>query len=190
MNKNDLIVFVSSVVVCTIVSAFLNRVEYDYRLTEHPKHTTQSVITRIPEERVETSEIITTTTSTYISEEPEPMAPTVSDEEKELIALVTMAEAEGECDEGQRLVIDTILNRVDGEYWPDTINDVIYQPNQFASMWNGRIDRCEVRDDILRLVEEELESRTNSDVVFFRTDYYSEYGTPMFQVGSHYFSRY
>lgn len=31
-----------------------------------------------------------------------------TDEEIELIALVTLAEAEGECEEGKRLVIDTI----------------------------------------------------------------------------------
>ena len=38
-------------------------------------------------------------------------------EDIELIALVTMAEAEGECKEGKRLVIDTILNRVDSVYF-------------------------------------------------------------------------
>ena len=61
----------------------------------------------------------------------------MSKEDVELIALVTMAEAEGECEEGKRLVIDTILNRVDSEHFPDTVYDVIYQPNQFSSMWNG-----------------------------------------------------
>lgn len=190
MSKDDLSVFVAAIVSCTILGAICTDLTNDYRLIEHTKNATTRTITYISEKPVETSEVIVTTTSTYISEEPEPTAPMVSDEEKELIALVTMAEAEGECEEGQRLVIDTILNRVDSEYWPDTIAEVIYQPNQFTSMWNGRVDRCEVRDDILLLVEEELESRTNSDVVFFRTDYYSEYGEPMFQVGSHYFSRY
>lgn len=106
------------------------------------------------------------------------------------IALVTMAEAEGECEEGKRLVIDTILNRVDSEHFPDTVYEVIYQPNQFSSMWNGRVDRCEVRKDICGLVYEELESRTNYDVVFFTAGEYSAYGVPMFQVGNHYFSRY
>lgn len=88
----------------------------------------------------------------------------MSKEDVELIALVTMAEAEGECEEGKRLVIDTILNRVDSEHFPDTVYEVIYQPNQFSSMWNGRVDRCEVREDICGLVYEELESRTNYDV--------------------------
>ena len=46
--------------------------------------------------------------------------PEMSREDVELIALVTMAEAEGECEEGKRLVIDTVLNRVDSDYFPDT----------------------------------------------------------------------
>jgi N-acetylmuramoyl-L-alanine amidase len=114
----------------------------------------------------------------------------LSQEDIELIALVTMAEAEGECDEGKRLVIDTILNRMDSEYFPDTIHDVIYQPNQFSSMWNGRVERCTVSDDICELVEEELVARTNNDTIFFTAGDYGRYGTPMFQVGNHYFSSY
>lgn len=111
-------------------------------------------------------------------------------EDIELIALVTMAEAEGECEEGKRLVIDTILNRVDSVYFPDTVYDVVYQANQFSSMWNGRVDKCFVNDDICQLVEEELQSRTNVDTIFFTAGGYGKYGTPMFQVGNHYFSSY
>ena len=107
-----------------------------------------------------------------------------------LISLFTMADAEGLFDVVKILVIDTILNRVDSEHFPDTVYEVIYQPNQFSSMWNGRVDRCEVRKDICGLVYEELESRTNYDVVFFTAGEYSAYGVPMFQVGNHYFSRY
>ena len=112
----------------------------------------------------------------------------LSDEEIDLLALLTMAEAEGECEEGQRLVIDTVLNRVDSEYWPDTVTEVIYQPDQFTSMWNDRVNRCEVQEYFRELVIEELKSRTNYDVVFFRTEKYSKYGTPLFAVENHYFS--
>lgn len=63
----------------------------------------------------------------------------ISDDDIELIALVTMAEAEGECEEGKRLVIDTILNRVDSISFPNTVYEVVYQPSQFSSMW--RIER-------------------------------------------------
>lgn len=113
-----------------------------------------------------------------------------TDQEIELIALVTMAEAEGESEEGKRLVIDTILNRVDHERYPDTVEEVIYQPSQFSSMWNGRVDRCYVDEDICELVREEIEDRTNDEVMFFTAGRYSKYGEPMFVEGNHYFSRY
>lgn len=115
---------------------------------------------------------------------------TMSQEDIELIALVTMAEAEGECEEGKRLVIDTILNRVDHERFPNTVSDVIYQPHQFTSMHNGRVDRCYVKEDICQLVREELNSRTNTDTIFFHAGKYSNYGSPLIQVGNHYFSSY
>ena len=125
--------------------------------------------------------------SPIITEEEEGL---LSYEDISLIALVTMAEAEGECEEGKRLVIDTILNRVDSEYFPNNVYDVIYQRSQFSSIWNGRVDRCEVREDICELVREELQSRTNTDVIFFTAGEYSKYGVPMFQVENHYFSSY
>ena len=113
----------------------------------------------------------------------------VSNEDIELLALVTMAEAEGESEEGKRMVIDTILNRVDSERFDNTIGEVIYAPNQFTSIWNGRIDRCYVADDIYQLVIEELSNRTNYDVLDFTAYQYGAYGTPMFQIGNHYFSK-
>ena len=100
-----------------------------------------------------------------------------------------MAEAEGESEEGKRLVIDTVLNRVDSEHFPDTISEVIYQKGQFTSMHNGRVDRVDITEEVVRLVEEEVNNRTNYEVVFFHADHYSKYGVPMFSVGNHYFSR-
>ena len=113
----------------------------------------------------------------------------VSEEDIELLALVTMAEAEAECEEGKRLVIDTILNRVDSERFDNTISEVIYAPNQFTSMHNGRIEKCYVSDDIYQLVIEELQNRTNYEVLYFTADYYGTYGTPMFSIENHYFSK-
>lgn len=113
-----------------------------------------------------------------------------TEEEINLIALVTMAEAEGESEYGKRLVIDTIINRVNSEYFPDTVNEVIYQPYQFESMWNGRIDRCYVDEYICELVREEMVNITDPYTMFFCAGDYSRYGDPMYQVGNHYFSSY
>lgn len=63
-------------------------------------------------------------------EEPAPtpeLEPLATREEIELLALCAMAEAEGECEQGQRLVIDSVLNRVDNPHFPDTISEVIWQ---------------------------------------------------------------
>lgn len=114
----------------------------------------------------------------------------LTQDEMNLIALVTMGEAEGETELGQRLVIDTILNRMDDSHFPDTVCGVIYQPNQFSAVWNGRIDRCYVKPEIVELVKEELLERTNCDVIFFMAGGYSKYGEPMFKECCHYFSSY
>ena len=109
-------------------------------------------------------------------------------EEIDLVAIVVMAEAEGESVEGQRLVIDTVLNRVDHHRFPSTVHEVVYQKGQFTSMTNGRASRCYVKPEIVDLVYEETANRYNSDVIFFRTGRYSSYGDPLFKVGAHYFS--
>lgn len=113
-----------------------------------------------------------------------------SEEDIDLIALLTMAEAEGESEYGKRLVIDTVLNRVDSEHFPDTVYDVIYQKNQFSPISDGRIERCYVDEGIRELVLEEVESRANYDTIFFHAGRYSNYGTQLFSEGNHYFSSY
>lgn len=114
----------------------------------------------------------------------------ITQEEIDLIALVVMAEAEGETELGKRLVVDTILNRMDDPHFPDTVHDVVYYPNAFGVIWNGRIERCYVMSDIVELVKQELLDRTNYECVFFMAGDYSKYGEPMFQECCHYFSSY
>lgn len=111
----------------------------------------------------------------------------VTDEEIWLIAWITMGEAEGECEEGKRLVIDTILNRVDHSSFPDTIYDVIYQPSQFSCVWNGRLDQTTVTEEVCQLVREELVNRCNYEVLYFAAGGYRKWGERLFQVGNHYF---
>ncbi len=111
----------------------------------------------------------------------------VYDEEIELLATVAIAEAEGESELGKRLVIDTILNRVSNDEFPDNVHDVVYQEGQFSSAHNGRFKRCSVSDEVRDLVREEWDSRTDPEVLFFNTCYVP--GTKkLYQVDHHYFS--
>ena len=105
-----------------------------------------------------------------------------------LIAKLVLAEAEGEPEMGKRLVIDTVLNRLESEDFPNTVYDVVYQPYHYDPAWDGRIDLFSELDDTFKLVVDEIQHRTNSEVLYFRTDKFHEFGTPMEQVGNHYFS--
>ncbi len=104
----------------------------------------------------------------------------------EALALVTVAEAENQSEMGKRLVIDTVLNRMDNEQFDDTIMDVISAPSQFTSYENGRFDRVEISEEVCNLVVEELENRTNSDVLYFNTGDYA-YDNHIIREGDHYF---
>ena len=149
-------------------------------------------VNNIPEATVEYVTYIPEAAGTLVVDEPkkgEKEDPEISKKEKELLAIITMAEAEGECEKGQRLVIDTVLNRVDSKKFPNTITEVIYQRNQFTSTFNGRMDRCYVKKDIYKLVEEELKNRTNKEVLYFTAGKYGEYGERLFRVGNHYFAK-
>lgn len=112
----------------------------------------------------------------------------ISDDDIALIALITMAEAEGESELGQRLVIDTILNRLNSPSYANTVEGVIYQPGAFSCLYDGRVDRCYVMEEMVELVKEELTVQVNYDCIYFCGGGYSAYGTPMFQEGGHYFS--
>lgn len=114
-----------------------------------------------------------------------------TDEEIFIIALVTLGEAEGESELGKRLVIDTILNRVDSERWPNTIEDVCWQKGQYCCLHNGRcgsrLKKRAEEDYIRSLVIDEMNNRTNYDVIHFSAGGYN--GSPLFQEGGHYFSK-
>lgn len=124
-----------------------------------------------------------------VPSDPDDEKPTLRSSQVELIALLAVAEAETECEEGKRLVIDTVFNRMDSEDFPDTVVDVIFEPYQYPSMTNGRADECVVTDDIRELVLEEYEHRLNDEVLYFNEGGYFDWGTPMFRVQSHYFSK-
>lgn len=93
---------------------------------------------------------------------------------------------------GKRMVVDVILNRMNdtsGE-WPDTIVDVITQPYQFTSYWNGAIDRVkEVTEETWEAIYMELEEITYPDIYYFTNGGFHKYGTPWKKVGDHYFNK-
>ena len=111
-----------------------------------------------------------------------------------MVAGLMQAEAENQGEYGKRLVVDTILNRVNDERFPDTIVDVIYQPDQFSPVSDGRLQeymegRLEIPEENYTIIIEELIDQVDYDVVFFQTGSWPTCGERAYQYKDHYFSR-
>ena len=113
----------------------------------------------------------------------------LSDEDIELIAHITAAEAGDEPEIGKRLVIDVVLNRMESSRFPDTAHAVIFQKGEFSPTFDGGWERTSATDELRRLVQEESEGRLNSSALYFRTKHYHSFGTPLFNYGGHWFSK-
>lgn len=87
--------------------------------------------------------------------------------EKNLLARLVHAEAKGEPYAGKVAVADVVLNRVEDEGFPDTLNEVIYQKNAFEPVQNGSINQAADQESN-EAVEEALENNNeNEDLLYF-----------------------
>ena len=117
-----------------------------------------------------------------------------SAEESYLLAKLAMAEAESEDTEGKALVMLVVLNRVwDDEEFPNTIEEVIYQPRQFSPISNGRFDRVEPDADCWAALDLIMQDRWDESygATYFESKsestWHSENLTFLFRHGKHYF---
>lgn len=103
------------------------------------------------------------------------------DYEIALMAKVVRAEAGNQDNVGKRLIVDVILNRVDSPLFPNTVEEVVEQENQFSMYQWYTIDD-------LNAVTDEIVDRTDKEILFFRTGNYHNIGEPAYQYGDHYFN--
>lgn len=82
-----------------------------------------------------------------------------SAKESYLLARIAMAEAEGCNIQTKTLIIMCVLNRVWSDEFPDTIEEVIFQENQFSPIDNGRWDRVEPNEDCYEAVKVVMEAK-------------------------------
>lgn len=85
-----------------------------------------------------------------------------SEEEAYLLAKIAMAEAEGCNTQTKALIIMCVLNRVESNEFPNTVEDVIFQEcngvYQFTPVADGRWNRVEPNDDCYRAVKIVMET--------------------------------
>lgn len=96
------------------------------------------------------------------------------------------AEAGNQDELGQRLVIDVILNRAEASGM--TTTEVINKAGQFEVVENGAIYRQEADEATIKMIDEELETRSDSAIQYFCSIYYIKGTTPAYKHGAHYFS--
>ena len=109
----------------------------------------------------------------------------VTPEEYRLLLRVCMSECGGKYGEpleGKIAVVETIINR--SEIYGKTIEEVVYEQNQYSVADNGEPD-----ETVIEAVDIALSSNTYpDDMIYFRAGYYHNFGTPYRQIGNHYFS--
>lgn len=75
-------------------------------------------------------------------------------EDQRVLLKAAMAEAEGESTRGKALVMRVILNRVESDAFPDDVEDVVFQENQFVvTDAGGRYYNTEPNEDCYEALE-------------------------------------
>lgn len=76
-------------------------------------------------------------------ETPEIIEETVDEDDLELLAHLLVGEAGSDTctDEMVYYVGSVVLNRMESEYFPDTLEEVIYHKGQYACTWDGNFNR-------------------------------------------------
>lgn len=111
--------------------------------------------------------------------------------ERDMLAQLVMAEAGNQDFTGKRLVVDTVINRVVSDDFPDTIEGVIYQKNQFSCIDSGLYDRCydKVTKECYDAVIIEYTSlKMNDGILYFSSTDKPVNGTNAFKYQDHWFS--
>lgn len=102
-----------------------------------------------------------------------------SPEEIQILERIVEAEAGGEDAEGKLLVANVVLNRVQDENFPDTIQEVVFQSShgvtQFSPVANGRYDKVTVSEETKEAVERALEGEDISEgALYFAARKYAD----------------
>lgn len=118
-----------------------------------------------------------------------------SAEESDMLMKIAMAEAEGESVEGKALVMLVVLNRVWSNGFPDTIEEVIFQPGQFSPVREGgRYYTTEPDDECREALELIMKGWDKSHgALYFEScessSWHSENLKFLFRAGNHKFYR-
>ncbi|WP_096200415.1 cell wall hydrolase [Bacillus sp. FJAT-45350] len=94
----------------------------------------------------------------------------LTDEEIDMLERLVTAEAKSEPLEGQVAVAEVVLNRMESEQFPDELEEVVYEKDQFSPVTNGSINN-EPTENAKQAVEEALSGTNEANgAIFFYND--------------------
>lgn len=89
-------------------------------------------------------------------------------EEAQMLMKIAMAEAEADGVRGKAMVMAVVLNRVEDDRFPDSIEEVIFQEHQFSPIDDGRYEEAEPDVEChLALAEIERGEYDTVDALYF-----------------------
>lgn len=162
---------------------------YEPEPEETPETYTRAAVTYSPAPTPET-----TVTPDEPEETPEPASRyadiEISESDKETLACLVYHEARGESFEGQVAVIEVVLNRCLSEYFPDTVDEVVFQ--RYGDVWQfspapyiWTAEPGETQYEAIETALTETEYILSADAVFFSTAPYNDKIEAV--IGNHYF---
>lgn len=114
---------------------------------------------------------------------------TLTSDELLLLQKVVSAEARGESAEAQYTVACVVLNRLESDLFPDTLEEVVTQSGQFTCVESGAINNVPITDSVVSAVDLALDNNTvDADVLWFRSGCYHSFHNQAFSLGAMYFS--
>ena len=157
-------------------------------VTNAPAETEETIHTSVIEEQTECeTEVTVQVSGNDGAEANNRWNISLTDEEINLLARILWVEARGECREGQIAVVEVIFNRMHSDGFPDTLNGVLSQKNQFES-WKIR-NTAKNYESQVEVVKEVIAGNTNvlpMNVMYFAM---SPLGNDIVAViGNHYFT--
>lgn len=97
----------------------------------------------------------------------------------DMLARCVQAEAGNQGLMGKQLVVDVILNRVDSPRFPNDVASVISQPGQF-SVYPYAVNRAVVDAETMQAIINELQRRTDDQILFFTAGHYNRHCIPAY----------
>ncbi|MBP5594165.1 MAG: cell wall hydrolase [Pseudobutyrivibrio sp.] len=94
----------------------------------------------------------------------------ITQDEYDILVRITEAEATGGNHEQKMNVASCVLARVEAPQWPDNIEDVVFQKQQFTPIWDGRYFTVKIQDSTKKAVDEVLKFGKTHDCLWFCSD--------------------